>query len=160
LKAIKFSALDYILKPINIEELNIAISKIEFQNNGQNKSLSFLQKQLSKTQGEIDQFVISGDQGHNIIKFDDLLFIKADGTYVTFVLQNKVKYIVSNPLQFYESILPSSVFFRAHKSYLVNLKKVVNIDSGRGGTLQVSDGHELPIAYRRKSALLKKIKET
>jgi len=158
LKAIKCSALDYILKPINIEELDLAIKKIS-SNSQQAQSLSFLQQQVAKNQEDYDQFVISDNDGYTIIKFDDLLFIKADGTYVTFYLQNRVKCIVANTLQFYESILPETLFSRIHKSYLVNLKKVSSIDSGRGGNLQMSEGYELPIAYRRKTRLLKQMKD-
>lgn len=158
IKAIKHSALDYILKPINLGEIKAAISKISSEELGQEDKINFLNENLSKDPDDIDQVVISDTKGHNIVKYDEILFLEADRSYITFFLGNKRKHISSNPLTFYESILPDAIFYRIHKSYLVNLKKVLNVHSGRGGLVELVDGFTLPIAYRRKADFLKRLK--
>jgi len=145
---------------INLEDLDIAIRKIEGHKIDQNQNLKFLQNHAIKNPKEIDRFVVTDEKGYNIIKFDDILYIMAARSYVTFFLKGNKKLLASNTLSFYESILPSPLFFRIHKSYLVNVGHVVNIDTGRGGAVSLRNGQELPVAYRRKSRFIKKIKES
>lgn len=160
IKAIKYSALDYILKPVNLIELRKAVARIKKQSISHLESIKFLQANLKKEPEQIDQIIISDDRKHNVVKFDDILFVKSDRTYITFYLKNKRKHVTSNSLNFYESLLPSSLFFRIHKSYLINLKKVINVPSGRGGLVEIVEGFNLPIAFRRKAAFLRELKKS
>ena len=158
IKAIKYSALDYILKPINLEEIKTAIQKVTKEVHSDQKKINFLKENIFKDPGKIDQFVLSDTKGHKIVKIEDILFIEADGSYITIFLEEQAKHISSNPLHFYESILPDSLFYRIHKSYLVNIKKILKVNAGRGGQVEMLEGFQLPIAYRRKAAFLKALK--
>lgn len=160
LKAIKYAALDYVLKPINLEEIKRAINRITLLKSSQQDNISFLQENISKAPEEMDQLIISDEKSHTIVKFENILFVKADRTYVSFFLENAKQLMVSNTLHFYESLLPTSVFYRTHKSYLVNIKKVLKVGIGRGGCVKLKEGFELPIAYRRKTAFLKTLRES
>jgi len=159
IKAIKHSAMDYIMKPINLEEIQDAITRVSKEVQTQQKKINFLQDSLSKDPDQIDQFILSHSKGHNIVKIEDILFVEAEGSYITIFLKDKKKHLASNPLHFYESILPKSSFFRIHKSYLVNIKKVLTVHAGRGGMVELIEGFTLPVAYRRKAAFLKSLKQ-
>ncbi|MEM8523637.1 MAG: LytTR family DNA-binding domain-containing protein [Bacteroidota bacterium] len=158
IKAIKYAAIDYILKPINLEEIQKAVEKVKGMTVSHQKQVNFLKENVQKQPNQLDQFILSGEKGHEVVKFDDILFIQSDRAYVTFQLTNNKKRVASNSLQFYEELLPTSQFFRIHKSYLINIKKVLTVHTGRGGDAEIEEGFSLPIAYRRKAAFLRLLK--
>jgi len=160
LKAIKFSAIDYLLKPINIEELQTAISKISpTRYDVESESIDYLKKNIHKPKEEIDSFVLPVHKKNRIVKFAEIVYIEAERTYSRLLLADGIKYMSSKALQHFEEMLNEQSFFRIHKSYLVNLKSIKVVHSGRGGEVELKEGVKLPIAYRRKSAFMKALKE-
>ncbi len=155
IKAIKYAALDYLLKPINLRELRQALEKAKNSSNAYQNSLSFFKNNVTKEPEEIDQIVVSDNKTHQVIKISDIVFIEAHRSYAIFHLDNSQKLTTAYPLQYYEGILPEDCFFRIHKSYLVNCLNVVKLESGRGGAVHLSGGVVLPVAFRRKPAFVK-----
>ena len=155
IKAIKYAAIDYILKPINLDELVEAVAKITIAPLSYQKNLAFLKDQIDKSPDELNQFILSGSKGHRVIKIENIIFVEAERTYVTFHMNDDQKYVAANPLNFYEDLLPDASFFRIHKSYIINCKKVVKLENGRGGPVHLNGGAVLPVAFRRKPAFVR-----
>ena len=154
IKAIKYAALDYLLKPIDVSELISAVDKAIAASANYNKPIDFLKSSLKNKGEEITQIVLSNDKNYQVIKISDILYVEADGNYITFQLANEEKHISSQSLNHYEDLLPNSQFFRIHKSYIINIKSVVSIENGRGGHVHLTNKSKLPIAFRRKPAFL------
>ena len=151
IKAIKYAALDYILKPVDLDELKAAVEKAKSEIIDQENQIKFLQENYTKTSKKQDQIIISSRNNHSIVNLSDILYFEAmDGYSIVFV-EPDIKHISSHPLSYYEEILPINQFFRIHKSHLINCTKVTGYDSGRGGNVSLNNDISLPIATRRKS---------
>ncbi len=158
IKAIKCAALDYILKPISIEEIRKALSRYdELSKESNTVSQNFLKHNVRKS--DINQLLINQNNRSVVIDFDDIIYLSSDVGYVTFNLIENKKILTSKSMQYYSVVLPTSDFYRIHQSYIVALRKVIEYTPGRSGVVIVEGGEELPIAYRRKSSFVKKIKE-
>jgi len=155
IKAFKYAALDYILKPIDILELVTAVKKYDPEIRNYASNYKLLKNQLEKPISYPSQIVIPSDKEYKIICIEEILFMKAIHSYVEIYLSDDVKYISSEPLRHYENILPNSLFFKSHKSYLLNLKAVRSVDQGRGGVITLYTEDKIPIATRRKTLFLK-----
>lgn len=157
IQAIKFSALDYLLKPISIVELQTAVKKAENDQQLDKIRLQGLEWNLQNNDSEDGQLVISSDQKHVLFQLNEVIYIEALGGYVNFVLEGNRKHLSTHSLSYYEEILPVELFFRTHKSYIVNCKKVISVSTGRGGNINLKDGHSIPIAFRRKTSFIQLI---
>lgn len=153
LKAIKYNAIDYILKPIIIEELiisiNKAIIKIEQQNyfdfnNG--AKINKIQKDISESR---DYIAVASLDKIDLIKVSEIIYISADSKYAVFHMVNGKKYVSNKNLIYYENILEASVFFRIHKSYIINIKYTSRIIKKDGSYCELISGIMLPIAKRK-----------
>jgi two-component system, LytTR family, response regulator len=156
LKAIKFHAIDYILKPVNVSEFQEAVqSTIEliqkdFSTKEQNESLlmNFNQKANPK------KIILRTVNAMHLVNVSDILYCKSDNSYTTFNLCNGDNIMVSKGIVFFETILEESGFIRPHQSYLVNLQHVKKLDKTDGGFVILDSGHEVPISSRRKKSLI------
>ena len=162
LKAIKANAIDYLLKPIDIEELVAAVEKAaKYQQLNQalhqNTGLRNLETALKEQRG-INRLTLPSGQGYRLIDVDDIIHIEADSNYSIFHLKNKEKITVSKVLKDYEEILPDERFFRIHKSSIVNLKYVKEYHNKNGLVLSLEDGASLVVSRRRASDFFDKIK--
>lgn len=142
LEAIKKSnCTDYIVKPISIEELKLAVEKVKA--NLQNKNeISILQKLEKQT----NKITIPTLEKFEIIEIGDILYCEADRAWTTIYLENKTKITCSKNLASFEKILKNYNFFRPHRTYLINLSHLKSYVRGRGGIAVMSDGREIPIA--------------
>lgn len=163
LKAIKANALDYLLKPIDIDELKAAVDKAEKyitlnkNENGRKESLQNLAVNLSE-RSEIRKISLPNGQGYSLINIDDIIHIEADSNYSVFYLQNKDKITVSKVLKEYEEILPDNQFVRIHKSSIVNLNYVKEYNSKNGLEVILKNGDKIAVSRRRASDFADKIK--
>lgn len=163
LKAIKANALDYLLKPIDIDELKVAVDKAEkyiFLNkndNGRKESLQNLSVTLSE-RNEIRKISLPNGQGYSLVNIDDIIHIAADSNYSIFFLQNKDKITVSKVLKEYEEILPDHQFVRIHKSSIINLNYVKEYNSRNGLEVILKNGEKIAVSRRRASDFADKIK--
>lgn len=162
LKAIKANALDYLLKPIDIDELKEAVNKaikyIKLNNaeNNRNESL----KNLANDIGDkiIKKITLPSAQGYKLIDIDDIVHIEADSNYSVFNLANLDKIVVSKVLKDYEEILPEYKFVRIHKSSIVNLEYVKEYNSKNGLQVLLTNGESINVSRRRASDFYERIK--
>lgn len=155
IKAIKFSALDYILKPVNEVEFCIAIKnavesieskQLETQVN------NFFEHYEKKTQSK--KIVLKTSDSIHLVDISDIMYCVSDNSYTTFYIRDKKEIIVSKSLKEFENLLCVYNFFRPHQSYLVNLHCIDKIDKTDGGSIILNNKKEIPVSYRRKQALL------
>lgn len=157
LKAIKFSAIDYLLKPIDEEELKIAVEKILSKkiNSVDINSLKLLMDQLKAKENSFSKISLPSIYGVEIVNLNDIIRCDSEDHYTRFTLANKRKLLVSNTLKYYEDLLPSDRFFRIHNSHIVNLHHVIRVT--KEGYALLSDDSTAEISRRKKEAFLQKI---
>jgi two-component system, LytTR family, response regulator len=153
IKAIKLSALDYLLKPVDHEELGKVIEKIKLQQTvdikGQIKNL-----QDAKKTKVLNKIALKDTNGFTLVAFNDIVFIRGENNYSEFKLVNGSKMLVSKTLSSVEDILDMEVFFRIHKSFIINLQYVASFKKADGGDLIMTDGTSIPISRNKKDEFL------
>jgi two-component system LytT family response regulator len=160
LRAIKFSAVDYIMKPIDLSELKAAVQKVAARtgkNVNLNGNLNVLMQNL-KTNNLFEQrIVLSTSEGIHFIRIAEIIYCASDGPYTTFVLKGGQRVIISKILKIYEEALPSDIFYRSHNSYLINIFEVRKYVKGDIGQVLMSDGSKLDVSRSRKDMLMNKM---
>lgn len=158
LKAIKFSSLDYLLKPINTEELRTALHKASLKKNEaqRKQQLEVLLASLDNKQ-ENRNICLSTADGIEFIQTDTILYCEANGSYTNFILKNSQKLIVSKHLKEYESLLSDHDFMRVHNSFLINLKEVKRFVKSDGGYILMNNDATISISQKRKDDFLVKM---
>ena len=155
IKAIKISALDYIVKPIEPSELLDAVHKahVKKQNPGTtHKQLKIFKDQNKKV--NTDKVVLPTEEGYVFVELKDIIRCEADSNYTKFYLSNGSKILVSRTLKEYDDILSENSFFRIHNSHLINLSHVRRYLKGKGGFVILSDGSSVEVSVRKKSEFL------
>ncbi|HAS40723.1 MAG TPA: DNA-binding response regulator [Microscillaceae bacterium] len=164
LTAIKFSALDYLLKPIDLEELLLAVDKAKEttkENTGEEVSqlqIQTLLQNLHAPPTQQQKILLNDPYGVQVIFIDDIIRLKAENNYTQFFVKNQKPLLISKPLKDYEKILPAQKFFRCHKSHLVNLSYLQRYDRREDDVLIFQDGSKVPVSRRKVDVLLERIK--
>lgn len=155
IKAIKHSAIDYLLKPVIEEEFKLAVEKaIKLHGDKSNaKKLELMLSNLSKN--EFSKIAIHSIDGIEFIDKKDILYCEADVSYTTFYLENNKKIVSTNNIKKMESILLENNFFRLHKSFIVNIDKIQKVFKTEGGSVLMQNDITIPIARRRKDEFMK-----
>jgi two-component system LytT family response regulator len=156
LKAIKFSALDYILKPVNETEFQQAIQRAVIEIGNQENHEQQTQHLLDSFKKEINpkKLVLKTTESIHIIDINNILFCQSDNSYTTFYIENNEKIVVSKSIGEYEDLLADFSFFRPHQSFLVNLNHVKKIDKSDGGFIIMKNKKEIPVSVRQKKKLI------
>jgi two-component system, LytTR family, response regulator len=159
IKAIRYSALDYLVKPVEIEELTAAVQKAEEKRNRSypNPQIELLVEQLINKKNPFSRIAIPTTEGLQFIKVEDIVYLEASVNYTHFFTIDKRKYIVSRTLKDFEDMLPPEIFLRIHNSYIINKNFVEKYIRGEGGQVVLSNGVSLDVAKRKKSEFLKAI---
>jgi two-component system LytT family response regulator len=156
IKAIKFSAVDYILKPININEFIEAVNKVMQKRSDSmfrgNENIKALLENI-KT-GIPSRLAIPTSDGMEYLNPKDIIRIEADRSYSWFFITGNRKILVSKNLKEFQDLLSDRHFFRPHNSYLINLKYVKKYVRKEGGYIEMQDGSEIPISRNRKDLFL------
>jgi len=156
LKAIKFSATDYLLKPVDPAELQRAVEKSR-----KKKALESIQQQIAmllqsvtnqSTQQQKKIALADADE-IRYATIDEIVYCRSDNSYTTFFMRDGQKLMVSKPLEDYESLLSPYGFVRTHQSYLVNKYRIRSYKKVDGGYLVMEDKSEVPLSRQRKSIL-------
>ncbi|MEM1338007.1 MAG: LytTR family DNA-binding domain-containing protein [Bacteroidota bacterium] len=157
IKAVKFSSLDYLLKPVDVEELQKAVEKARVKKNQvvYKKQLETLMSNLSEQQPRLNKICLATSEGFEFIKVEDILFCKADGSYTQFVIQGMDKLLVSKNLKEYESLLLEQGFMRVHNSFLINLKRVKKYVRSDGGYIIMDNDDMVSISRSKKEDFIK-----
>ncbi|HEX5149824.1 MAG TPA: LytTR family DNA-binding domain-containing protein [Parafilimonas sp.] len=152
LKAIRYSALDYLFKPINIQELIAAVNKSIDKINTQkiSQQIELLLENLS-TSKPLTTITLPTSFGFYLITVQNIVRCEAKGSYTVFYMNDGKSHIVSKTLKEYEEFLPSDTFFRAHHSHLINIHFIAKYHKGKGGIIEMKDKSVIPLATRRKA---------
>ena len=162
LQALQFSAVDYLLKPVDEERLikavNRAEKKLEQKSDSTNMEALMHNMQKAGTPNEM-KLCIPSLKGFLVLKLEDIIVCEAERNYTVFYLVNKKPVTVSRTLLDYEEILKDTTFLRVHKSFLINLQHVTEYQRGEGGMVIMSNGMEIEVSRRKKDHFLAKVKE-
>jgi two-component system, LytTR family, response regulator len=158
LQAFKYAALDFLLKPVNIDELKAAVLNAEkrIQKQAVNQHLSLLLDNFRKPSVALQKIAIPTTEGFDFIFVNEIIRCEAQGAYTEIYIKDSKKILVSKPLKDYESLLPEDIFFRIHNSHLINLNFIKKYNKGRGGFVELDDGAIIEVAVRRKEDFLKR----
>jgi len=155
IKAIKFSAIDYILKPIDLEELQQAVDKaIQSIRKQQENRIDLLIQNLSQPAAENFSISLSTSDGIEYVQLSQIIRLEANGPYTTFFLKNQHKIMVSKNLKEYELLLSEHGFFRIHNSHIIHLKEVRKMVKTDGGYAVMSDASMIAISPKKKDDFL------
>lgn len=148
IQAVKFAALDYLLKPVDPDELKIAVSKAteRIKSKLNSDQLNFLLNQIKRTEPSIPKIALPQQHEIRYVSVDDIIRCVADNTYTFFFLANGDKILISKPLKEYSDLLKPHGFVRAHQSHLVNPKFVKSWLKEDGGTLLMNNGDKIPVS--------------
>ncbi len=154
------ASLAWLHKPVNLRELQQTLTQSGLLPSNTKPQLDWFQKKRKDTtdQATSELLLLSGSD-YERIRFQDILYLEAHRAYAAFHLVNGKERLASFPLSHYEKILPGDMFFRTHKSILVNIGKVETYERGRGGNLTLEGGGQLPIAMRRKTDFVRMLQE-
>lgn len=152
IKAVKFSSLDYLLKPIDLEELQKAVEKARKIKDQvvYNQQLEVLLFNLKQKQPNLNKICLSTAEGFEFISVDEILYCKAEGSYTTFKLKNNNNFLVSKHLKEYETLLADQQFMRVHNSFLINLKEVKKYIKSDGGYILMNNGDSISVSRNKK----------
>ena len=160
IKAIRFSALDYLLKPIDNVELQSAVNRHIIRRQlalpNQQLLVNNLLSNLQQKAPENFKLALSTMEGVSFFEPSSILYCEAENNYTRFIFSNHKPIIISRTLGEYEEILSEHGFVRIHKSYLVNKKYITKVD--REGMLWMIDGKSLSVSRRRKEAVMELLK--
>ncbi|CAM1357958.1 LytR/AlgR family response regulator transcription factor [Tenacibaculum xiamenense] len=150
LQALKIGAVDYLLKPVDLEELEIAIQKVA------NLTLAEQKQQIEVTKdiwnNENSKLILSLHNSFQVIDLNELLFCESDKGYTTFYCDDNKKYMISKTIKEFEERLLKQNFTRPHQSYMVNLKFIDKYD--KSGVIHLKNGKKIPVSSRKKEQFL------
>lgn len=158
IKAFRFSAIDYILKPINPAELLEAVQKTEEILNTENMNIK-LNILLTNREKETKKIVLKTSDSLNVANIQDILRCEAYGNYTWIYLNNSKKVLVSRSLKEFDDMLSEYGFFRVHNAHLINMAYLERCEKTKGGNVYMKDQAEVPVAFARKQALLKALEQ-
>lgn len=161
IKAFKFSAVDYLLKPIDPDDLLQAINKLQ-RVMQQHELTDKFQTLLNnfKTNNAARKITVPTSKGLVFLSIDDIIRCEASVNYTTIYLKDKQQLMVAKTLKDFEDMLSDLQFFRIHNSHLINLNYIKTYHKGKGGYVTLADNISLEVSTRRKDLFLKKIEET
>lgn len=158
IKAFQFSALDYLLKPIDIQDLNRAIEKVEKRSKSDiTKKLNHLLENLNSRQNEIKKIALPTNDGLVFIKIEDIIYLEATSNYTIFHTIDKHNHMVSRTLKEYDTMLSDYNFYRIHKTHLINLNYIKKYVRGDGGYVILNNDVSLDVSKRKKAGFLQKL---
>lgn len=154
IKAIKFSAFDFILKPVSVSELSAAINRAKIEENSNNQSLKWNAFFNNIEDKDKKIIVLKTSESIHLVHVANIIKCEADNNYSTFYLVGGEKIVISKGLKEYEEMLSELGFFRVHQSHLINLKFVSRYDKRDGGFVVLTDKTHVPVSQRKKQKLL------
>lgn len=149
IRAVKAGAVDYLLKPVNIKELKQTVKKLLLL---KNKPIKV------ETVHKTDKLVLPASHGFDVLVFDDIIRLEAEGCYTKVILNNEKNKMISHTLKDFADILPKEKFYRIHKSHLINLKYIKAYSNISGNYVTMIDGSRIEISRRKAPEFIQKIK--
>ena len=156
IEAFRFSAFDYLLKPINTNELRETIEKLKEQLDFQedfNLKLQVLLANMESHNTTQKKIVLKTSDSIHLVSINSIIRCEADVNYTLVFIQNQQRLLISKPLKHFEEMLDNYGFFRVHQSHLINLNFISRIDKADGGALILNENTSIPIAIRKREQL-------
>lgn len=162
MKAFKFSATDYLLKPVDIDELQAAVGRVvekhsKGETEDQTEKIKALIQNIRTMQQPLKRIVLPTSNGFTVVNPEDILRCESDRNYTFIFLNDGRRILVSRTIKEYEEMLRDYNFFRVHQSHLINLHYLKNYTRGRGGYVELTDGTVIDVSARRKADFLKRM---
>ncbi|MFT7344412.1 MAG: two-component system LytT family response regulator [Lentimonas sp.] len=160
IKAIKFSALDYILKPIDQDELETSIFKAIKEIDGANQNafdFEALQHNALEKENSKKKLVLKTQESVYVVELTKIVRLESDRNYTTFHLRDGEKVVVSKSLKEYESILNGTPFMRTNQSHIINLEHFLRYDKLSGGTVVMKDNSIVPLSNSKKDQFFERL---
>ena len=156
IKAIKYAAFDYLLKPIDIEELKTAVDKIEkLDSIFTHQQINNLQENIKNRKKQFNKLAIPTMEGLVFYDLNDVIHLESNSNYTNVFLTDGSKILASKTLKEFEDLLTESTFYRTHQSHLVNLNFIKKYIKGDGGQIEMKNGDIIDISRRKKDEFLK-----
>ena len=159
IRAFKFSAIDYLLKPIDSEELMQAVKTALSQNTQQNSQAMDLLKDQIKESKEMQKLALHTSDKIYICELKSIIRCESNVNYTQFFFDDGHKLLVTKTLKFYDQLLSQSGFCRVHQSHLINLGHIKEYVKSDGGYIVMNDGTSVPISARKKSEVVNLISD-
>ena len=152
IRAFKYAALDYLLKPVNIRELQDAVNKAvkKLEDKQINTRINSLLANMRPENQSAQKIGLPSTDGFYFEEVNNIMHLEAAGSYTHVYVKGKPKEVVSKNLKEFEDILPGSIFCRVHHSYIININFVKKYYKGRGGYVEMEDGTSIEISVRKK----------
>lgn len=161
LKALKAGAIDYIEKPIDIEDLQTAVKKVEVNDATSNVDFNMIKTLLNeyKNENKSDTIAVPTLSGYEILKVEDIVHLEADESYTRIFLADGSKCVSSMTIARYEKVLDTNIFYRVHKSHIINKRHHLKEFNRQEGNMAIMDtGEAIPVARRKLSGFISSIK--
>ncbi len=155
LEAFRYSAVDYLQKPIEIEALQASVKKAFNENNFKPQQLNTLKDHLLAE--KVNKIALTTIDGYTFVKFDDIIHCVAQGNYTYVYLQNGKSVLITKTLKHYEDLLVPKGFMRIHKSHLINLSAVRKFLKGKKSMVEMIDGEQIEVSLRKREQLLEQL---
>lgn len=157
IKAIKFSALDYLVKPVEVDDLKVAVSKAiqKTTKDKENQRLEVLLQNLNTHKDQCQRIAIPSMQGMQFIRIVDIIYLEACSNYTIIYVTSGNKLTVSRTMKEFEDMLPAPSFVRIHHSYMINCSGVERYLRGKGGQVVMKNNVILDVSKRKKTEFLR-----
>ncbi len=159
IRAFKYSAMDYLLKPVDAEELRDAIARMPARQKG--GDLVGQMRMLMENMGMINlaqqKIAIPTITGLMFVPMNDVIRLKGNGSYTTLCLASGEEIVATRSIKDYEDMLPETIFYRIHNSQIINLNRIQTYNKGRGGSVTMEDGSVVEVATRRREDFLRRL---
>ena len=154
IKAFKFAAIDYILKPYSDEDLAISIEKAQSQIQPDKEQLHVLQEAVTAPNNKPSKISLHTSEKIIVVNIEDIIRCKSDNNYTTFYFKDSSKILVSKTLKYYADMLKEVGFLRVHQSHLVNTTFIKEFIKSDGGYLMLTEGSNIPVSVRKRTEVL------
>lgn len=151
IRAFRYSAVDYLLKPIDYEQLQDAVNRATRM---PDTTLNLLRGNLS---GQNRRIALNSQEKVDVVDLDDIIRLESSGAYSVFHLRDGGQIIVTRTLKEYDELLSRDGFIRVHQSHLVNMKFIRSFVKTDGGYLKLTTGHDIPVSSRKKSDVMREL---
>lgn len=154
--AIKMSAIDFLQKPIDQDELAISVEKAKkgIQNSTLKSQVEFLTNALINNHTGDKKIALKDRNAIHFVKIQNIIRCEADGTYTKFIIENSAPLLLSKSLKEFEDLLSGDNFIRCHHSHLINVSKIIRLEKTDGGSLVLENNEVIPISQRKKEQIL------
>ncbi len=159
IRAFKYSAVDYLLKPVDADDLRKAVERVAARFTEKNvvDQMKVLLENVGTLQLAQQKMAVPTMTGLNFVAVRDIIRLEAKGSYTTIYFSNKEQILTTRNIRDYEDLLPDAIFYRVHNSHIINLQKILKYQKGRGGYITMEDGSSIEVATRRREEFLQRL---